>query len=647
MKLAKLKSFVSLCIKWRYLIALVVFIICVIFKLHGSSIGVYNNMFANAPQHNSEQNIVGKSREIRSDEFLVHTPYYMSQAYNDYAKSSDMMSLEGQDMIVGYNAPVLDVSIIAKPFTWGYVLLGNEYGLSWYWCMKLILLVLVSFELCMIITQNNKKVSLLGALLVSFSPLVQWWFVPHIVDVFFWGMSLLVLAYHFFTAKSPKYKITFSILLPLSAITFVLALFPSLQLSVGLSALALLIAFLIRDKKQITFRKKDWWQIAVMAIFALAVLGYTLYTSKDAITALMNTAYPGKRVSLGGANTLEDLFTNLVTFTLPFKQISYSNNCEVSNFIHFAPLILMLYPALRKKLSKDKTMIVGKAFVICIAVMSVFMLAGFPELLAKITGFSYINRMDQAYGLIATLFTIWGIDAIWRNPSILSHKRIICTVILFAASYIFFIDAKKLTYLELWQYLIIIAGLATLAYLMLKNAPKTRAFFITGATLLILISGCTINPMAHGTSALTSHPLEQKISELAQSDPEAYWLAVGDIKLSALTITNGAKTLNAVNFYPDFAKWKILDPEGKYRDIYNRYAHIAVKMTSGDTQFLEGATADTFTLLLNYEDSLKWPVEYLVVAGELYDESDFYDKIYDDPEGNYHIYQKVTDAKNQ
>ena len=254
--------------------------------------------------------------------------------------------------------------------------------------------------------------------------------------------------------------------------------------------------------------------------------------------------------------------------------------------------------------------------------------------------------MDQAYGLIATLFTVWGIDTIWRNRELLSRKRILISTALFALSYIFFIDARKLTYLETWHYAIIISGLATLAYLMLKATPKTKIVFLAGITLLIGVSGFTVNPIAHGISALTSHPLEQKISEIAKADPEAYWLAVNDIKLPALTIANGAKTLNAVNFYPDFAKWEILDPKGEYKDIYNRYAHIAINLTSGDTKILNGATADTFTVRLNYEDSLKWPVKYLVVAGELENENKFYDRIYDDIEGNYHIYKRITENES-
>ena len=266
-------------IKWRYLIALGVFVFCVALKIHGSSINESNKWFANYPEYEQESIILGESRTIRSDEWLVHTPYYMSQSYNDFEKTSNMMSLEGQDMIIGYNAPVMDITLVAKPFTWGYLQLGNEYGLSWYWCSKVILMLLVSFELCMIVAQKSKKVSLIGMLLITFAPLMQWWFVPHAADVFFWGMAVLVTAYHFFTAKSFGYKNLFTILTPLTVITFIIALFPSLQLPIGLVAIALLVAFLIRDRQNITFRLVDVWRIIVMGVFVLGVVGYTILTS--------------------------------------------------------------------------------------------------------------------------------------------------------------------------------------------------------------------------------------------------------------------------------------------------------------------------------------------------------------------------------
>ncbi len=612
------------------------FVICVALNIHGSSINEYNKLFSNYSDYSSQSIIVGESRSIRSDEWLVHTPYYMSQYYNDFDKTSNMMSLEGQDMIVGYNAPVRDITVIAKPFTWGYFLLGNERGLSWYWCSKVILMLLVSFELCMIITRKNKKVSLLGALLVSFSPLIQWWFVPHAADVFFWGMAVLVLSYNFFVASSRYYKNLFMLLTPLAVITFIVALFPSLQLPVGLIAIALLVTFLLRDKKQITFKKKDIWRIVAMGVFVIAVVGYTIITSKDAIMSLYNTVYPGKRVSLGDGGKIDALFTNLTVFTLPYKNITYLNNCEVSSFIHFAPVFMILYPWIARKMKKDNNMIVGNVMLGCLIVMAVFMLVGFPELLARISFFSYINRMDLAYGFMATLFTVWGIDMIWKRK-ILSKKQIWIVIAIYVGLCICFVGERELTYLAWWQYGIIIAGLAVLIYLMLGGYKK---LFIISMTLLIIISSFTINPLARGVGALFDHPLEKKISEIAKNDKESYWLAINDRILASVGVANGARVLNMVNFYPDFEKWEIIDPEGANKDVYNRYSHINVSLTDGKTELLEGPTADLIIAKMNCKDVLKWPVKYLVSAGEIVSCKKDFKVIYKDTEGEYYIYER-------
>ena len=624
------------CIKWRYLVALVVFIFCVALNLHGSSINEYNKMFANEDKYSSEQIVFGESRWIRSDEWLIHTPYYMSQQYNDYKKVSNMMSLEGQDMIVGYNAPVLDVSAIAKPFTWGYFLFGNDRGLSWYWCSKLILLILISFELCMIVTKKNKKISLLGTLLISFAPAIQWWFVPHMVDVFFWGMSVLVLSYHFFVSKG-WWRILWMFLLPLAVVTFVLALFPSLQVAVGLAMLALFIGLMIRDKKAITFKKKDIWRIIVMVLLVLGILGYTIWTSMDAIIALHNTVYPGSRATLGGKSGIDDLFTDLTTFALPFKDVPYYNNSEVSTFIHFAPIILMLYPVIYKKMKRDRNIIVGNTLVITLSVMMVFMLAGFPELLARITGFSYINRMEIAYGLVATIFTIWGINMIWQKK-IFTKKQIFVVLVIYGFLYVCFVGADELSYYSWKYYAIAITGLLVLAYLLLMNRKK---LFSTGLVLLIVISGFTINPIAKGTSALFDHPLEQKIHEIALDDKEAYWLTLGNTRLESLGIANGARVLNMTNFYPDYGKWKLIDPDGEYDKIYNRYARIYVEITDKKTEMEVSPSPDAMTLRINYKDLDKWPVKYLLTTAKLDKGKKMFEEVYEDTEGSYFIYKKI------
>lgn len=635
----KMNKLLNQILKFRYLIALFIFIICVIFKLHGSSIGMYNYFFDNSTEYNNKSIIYGTSRSIRSDEYNVHTPYYMSQYYNDYNKKSHMMSISGQDMIIGYNAPVKDLSLIGKPFTWGYILLGNEYGLSWYWCLKLILLILVSYELSMIITQKNQKISILGVFLLAFSPCMQWWFVPHMCDVFFWGMTILTLSYHFFTTKNKILKNLFTIILPLSVSTFVIALFPSLQITVGLVSIALLITFLIRDKKEITFEKKDIIRLIIMALIVIAILGQFIYTSLDSLKLLFNTVYPGKRISLGGDLGFKALFTDLTTFYLPYKEITYSNNCEISTFIQFAPLFMFLYPLISKKLKNNKNLIVGRNILICIIVAACFMMIGFPYLLSKITLFSYVNRMQIAYGYIATLFTIWAISFIWDNKTILTNKKIITTSLLYGLCYIFFISKEELSYMNIYYYIIVIFGLIFLCFLLLNKRKKLFTYLLI---LVVMVSSFTINPIAHGTSSLTEHPLEKKIKEITNEDKKAYWLAINKRRLTtSIAIVNGAQVINACNFYPDYEKWDIIDEKREYDYFYNRYAHIVIDLSIDDTS-IKKISEDVIEVNLNYDDFMKLPVKYILSDRKLDDELKTskieYEMIYEDSEGEYYIY---------
>ena len=161
-------------------------------------------------------------------------------------------------------------------------------------------------------------------------------------------------------------------------------------------------------------------------------------------------------------------------------------------------------------------------------------------------------------------------------------------------------------------------------------------------TLLVLISSFTINPLARGTGALFDHPLEKKIHEIAENNKEDYWLAVNDRILASVGVANGAKVLNMVNFYPDFQKWQIIDPEGSNENVYNRYAHIDIALTEGKTKFEEGPTADLIRIKLSCEDVSKWPVRYLVSAGKIASCKEDFRIIYKDTEGEYYIYERVN-----
>ena len=165
-------------IRYRYLITLILFILLVFCRINGSSIGVFDTIYGKE-NGNVISEIFGKGRIIRSDEYRVQIPYFFSQIYNNFGLDSHMMSLSGQNMIIGYNSPVLDLTLIGKPDLWGYILFGNEVGLSWYWNFRIIAFLLVGYEMFMILTRN-KYLSAFASVCLVFSPALQWLSLIHI-----------------------------------------------------------------------------------------------------------------------------------------------------------------------------------------------------------------------------------------------------------------------------------------------------------------------------------------------------------------------------------------------------------------------------------------------------------------------------------
>jgi hypothetical protein len=616
------KKAIDFIIKWRWLIGLAAFIVLVSLHIHGSSISAYNLHLAN-DKASYTGDLFGNGRLIRSDEYLVQVPYFFSQKYNGYKEISYQMSLSGQDMIIGYNSPVLDLTLIGKPFVWGYILFGNEVGLSWYWCSKTILSLLVAFEACHILTKND-YVSLFGSVFIIFSPAIQWWFSPHMFDVYFWCMAVFTVGYHFFTANSAKWKVLTTILAICVLDGFVIALFPSLQVGVGYLVFALFLGCLYRDKENITFHKKDIWRLVIAILILGAILGHFILNARDAIQILSDTVYPGKRVSTGGDQKFSVLFTDLNMLFTPFKSPAYSNPCEMSTFSHVGVLCMLLMPymycAHRKKEGKNKWFTIGWIFFVVILIQMEFMFIGMPEWLAKITLFSYINRMNLVYGFTAALFTIWTFATIIKYHEIFNKKILIALTCVFGVLYCYaakeMLDPAYMAILPGGQYFyVMLAVLFTIVGLCM--ALNKKRYFTAFCAAWIAVTSLTVNPVVKGISSITDHDFVQAALK-CNEEKEGKWLSFGSLIEQNLLLANGLQVLNAVNYYPDFDKWEVLDPSGKYENEYNRYAHITMFLTDQETT-IESPYSDQVVVNLNAIDLTKLDVEYILVNQDVDD----------------------------
>ena len=632
-------------IKYRWIFAGVIFVLCVMLRIHGSSMEKYNWDFPEQSDANAakEYHILGKCRPIRSDEWMVQTPLFFSQESNDYKLESKQMSVSGLNMVLCYYAPVKDITIIGKPFAWGYLIGGNAFGLSWYWCSMMILLFMTAFEMFMILTHKNAKLSLVGMMMIGLSPVMQWWFVPHIPVVFIYAMGLFSIGYHFFTAKTKVVKWTMSVLAGIAAVGFALSIFPSCQIIAALCMAGLLAACLYRDRDSITFTLKQWYRLAIPVVFAGGVLVYFLVRSADGLNLLSNTVYPGKRVSLGGNYKLVNLFTSLSSAFMPYKDVIKGNNSESATYIHFAPLFVVLFPAMSKKLReyKDREVVVGEALWTMLVVQIIFMCAGFTEKLSKITFFSYVNRMPLSYGWIGVIFTIWSVYVIWKHKDMFRMWEKILYPLLYGGIYYTFIDDELIEYVgiaSLGKEIIVFVVILLFVFLAKKHM---FGYLLVG---FMCFAGLLVNPINRGISPIINHPISNCIANEVKANPDGIWLSVDTQAgyIGNFVMANGARVMDGTNFYPDFEKWEILDPDGKYEDCYNRYSNQSFKLTDEETS-IRLLSADHLLCSINPKDVVKLNVNYLVSQRDITEDFEKYDidceMIFD--RGGFYIYKLV------
>lgn len=72
---------------------------------------------------------------------------------------SDIARNESTNIFLSVHPPVLDILTIGRIYNIGYLFLNFDIAFSFAWNLKLIALILVTFEFLQIITKKNKYIS--------------------------------------------------------------------------------------------------------------------------------------------------------------------------------------------------------------------------------------------------------------------------------------------------------------------------------------------------------------------------------------------------------------------------------------------------------------------------------------------------------
>lgn len=604
----KTSKVLDFCVKHRYKIAIIVFVILVICKVNFSSIGVWNNYI----REGVDSTIFGESRGIRSDEWLVTTPFNLSQQHNGFKLINDNLNLGNNDMNI-FHAPVLDVSIIVRIFSWGYILFGNEIGLSWAWVLKLIAMLMIYFELGMMLTKKDKMLSVMLAIWITFSPAIMWW---SMVDTIAFAMAIVVLFHAYVSNK--EFSLPKKLLIAYGMIVFLCqfaySLYPAWQIPLAYMILAFIIVDFVRYRKNLT--KKDYAIMGITLLITVFFLVYFVITSWDSIQAMMNTKYPGGREITGGGYNFANLTNYYTNFFTPYTD-DYENPSELASFIFPAlavVVVLGVYIVNIIKNKKVKEVLKEKnnwyifALLIVLAIFLLWMSFSWPSLLRKITGFymSQTKRTAYMFGFGCIILTLLlGKKIFDRDKKILNKKvALILSVLISIIAYFMAKNGQYADTFTTFKLVILLSAIFCMNYTFLSSNKKAFAYVMI---IISLFVGIYVNPITIGTSSITDTEIAQTAVSIAKENPDAVWIGGSQVNAQYL-IANGLKVLNGINEYPNYDWIEVLDPEHEYEEVWNRYAHIIIVLDE-ETSF-ELLSTDIYALHLTYDNLKQLNIEY-------------------------------------
>lgn len=614
----------------RLWLALALIFFMVINQYSFSSVTVYDSIIE--PNQGSQyvEPIFGVARTIRSDEWLVGTPMKLSAQYTDYSEYNEILRAE-KSTNLSASGLYLSYSALARPLDWGYFLFGAVYGLSLSWSAFLVITFLVSFELCLIMSKQKRLIALLGAVLITFSSYFLWWsFVSWIMT----GQAALVCVYYFIHAKNRWTRAFSGIGIAIFGAYFITALYPAWQVPAGYLYLGILVWMLISDRAILKkFGKLDWGILALSLAFLGSIVISYLLDSREYMNSILDTVYPGNRVSYGG-DSINKMFFYLQSLMYPVKDIG--NPCEPAGFLSFYPIptILAIYMLIKKK-GKDLLCMILLGISI---LLTLYCIVELPHMLARVLLLTYsipsrlvdIVGFMQIYLLVVALSRFDGIKKM--TPTVAWIVSILSIELA-----VYYCYTYSPTYLSLQEMFIIANVFIIVGALLLTDIrPKIQRALIIGIICASMASGLMVNPIVKGLDAIYSKPVAGEIKTLVEKDPDAKWISLDNIVDSGFLVACGAPTINSVNYIPNYALWKILDPQGQYNESYNRYAHMIVALSPEPTAVTLNS-ADLLTLSLSYQDMDDISVKYVFSRKPLAD-NEYVDFEEEYANSGYYIY---------
>jgi len=548
-----------------------------IFKLNGSSVDSWNTLFGRLKQTNV---ILGKARAVRIDEWMVVTPWMLSQAKHSPRFPLHNASAGAENIPLLSNLPVRGLAAFFRPQYWGFFILDFETAFSLYWNLKIIGLFLGFFLLLLLFTANNFWLSFFGSLWLLYSAFTQWWLsTPAMMPEMLASLALAALSILYIFFSQSKWLILFSgLVLIIAALNFLLCAYPAFQVPLLYLLVAIVAGFCYDRGKWGDFRRNAGfrWLSLAASFFGIGIILYFIsYALKDTLLIIQNTEYPAGRISAGGGLGMARVLSGIYGFFLKENIFpkAWGNICEASNFIIISPWLLLPFIFnIKNWLKKERLLVI---LLIYQGLLCFWITRGFPLMASKLTLFSLVTEQRALIGL--GLANILSAILFFTKPQYRLKWNFVQGIFfsliafLLAVLHGFWLNRQSNGFFYAYQIIWASFFCASLAYSLLTQR-KFLFFMIIG---ILILPNLGVNPLARGLSPLMDQELTYFMDGLNIQARSSEWIVFGDCRVANFLKSTGVNVFNGTQAAPELSRMKVLDPAGNYRKIYNRYATIS------------------------------------------------------------------------
>jgi hypothetical protein len=582
---------------------LVAFALLVGAGVHGFSLAMWHGVVDGGPP---DEVLLGQPREIRSDDWKVHLPLALAQRVHEppFPLENRLVGLGQSSLLPIVELPIAHPLVVFRPTTWGFFL-GPDAGLAWLWWSRVLGLFAVWFGVLRVLARGRGGLAAIGALAVAGAPFFQFWSfnaAPHAAAagaVFLAAVSLA-------RARRPAAIVASGAALGFAGACFALAVYPPYQVTLAWLVVALLAGFALELRGESAWRSHAGLRVlaaAGAAVVALAAVAVFVVSAREAIEALQQTVYPGRRLATGGSRTLAQLANATLAAGLWAEQWGpLRNACEAASFWLLAPAPVALWVV--RWLRGEPVDPVAAALLVYLAALVTFAVVGVPAWLARASGLSLVPGARAVIGIglaDAALVVRWLACAAPLRPGERGLALALAGGWALALAAAAAALARELPDARLALLLPLAAANGVLAFA--AFASRRRVLPLAAVAGLSLASGIWFNPVAvGGARRLADHDLVQRIRAIDRSAGGAtVWASFGSDVIGNLFRVAGVRAITGVQPVPQLALWRRIDPLGAARPIYDRYAHVTLVPARGGATGFRLISRDTVALRVDLE----------------------------------------------